>query len=479
MTNEAARSTALNPFAPASPEAWRALAEKALKGADLATLRTVTRDGIAIEPLSARAAGASVLADRSGAWKIMQRIEYPDPAEANRQALADLAGGADGLVLVLDGAPSAAGFGLPATAEALKDALDGVEIEAIRLRLEPGATGAASGKLLAALIGERELAPESLDIAFGIDPVGHAARFGGRPDLSGIGEAIKELSGAGFAGPFLAADGRAYHAAGASEAQELGAVLATIAAYLRALDAEGIAPESGLAGISVTLAAGHDQFPTIAKLRAMRLLFRRLAELCGASGTKLRLHAETARRMMMAADAHTNLIRTTIAAFAAAAGGAESIAVLPYSAANGLAEAHARRLARNIQHLLMAESGVHHLDDPAAGSGAVEALTDALAEKGWAGFQAIEKEGGIAESLASGALAERISAMRGKMLARVTSGEMPFVGATLYPNPSEAAIAVAAPARSEEEGGLAPLGPADIAAQKKPAETKASEGANR
>jgi len=479
MTTQAPENTPLNPFGPASPETWRALAEKALKGADFSTLRTQTRDGIVIEPLYPRACDASVLAGRAGAWKIMQRIDHPDPAEANRLALADLAGGADGLAIVLESAPSAAAFGLPATGEALETALDGVELGAISLRLEPGADGAGAARLLAALIGKRQLSPADLDVSFGIDPAGHAARFSGTPDLAGLGEAVRELSQAGFAGPFLAADGRPYHAAGASEAQELGAVLSTIAAYLRALDAAGIEPDAALAGISVTLAAGHDQFATIAKFRAMRLLFRRLAELCGASGAKLRLHGETARRMMMAADAHTNLIRTTIAAFSAAAGGAESVSVIPYSAANGLAEAHARRLARNIQHLLMAESGIHHLDDPAAGSGAVEALTDALAEKGWAEFQAIEAEGGIVDSLASRALAGRVAEKRKEMLEKVASGETPFVGATLYPNPNEPKIAVSAPARPEAEGGLSPLGPADIAPAKEPAETKASEGASR
>ncbi|WP_051631177.1 methylmalonyl-CoA mutase family protein [Afifella pfennigii] len=468
--------TSLNTFPPASEESWRGLAEKALKGAPFDSLTTLTRDGIVIAPLHARAKDAPVLAARAGAWEIVQRIDHPNPEAANRQALADLAGGANGLALVFQGAASGAGFGLPASQAGLEAALSEIELEAISLRLEPGEDAGAAARAMAALAAKQGLQPGRLDIAFGIDPIGHAARFGEEADIAGLGGLFKELAEAGFAGPFLTADGRVYHGAGASEAQELGAVLATVVAYLRALETDGVEPQRALSGISVTLAAGHDQFPTIAKFRAMRLLWRRLCELCGGQAP-LRLHGETARRMMMAADAHTNLIRTTIAAFAAAAGGADSVSVLPYSAANGLAEAHARRLARNIQHLLMAESGVHHLDDPAAGSGAVEALTDALAEKGWAEFQAIEKEGGMAASLACGALAGRIEAMREAMLHKVRAGETPFVGATIYPNPKAPDIAILEAARAEAASGLAPLGAAEIARETETAETSAGEGA--
>ena len=122
--------------------------------------------------------------------------------------------------------------------------------------------------------------------------------------------------------------------------------------------------------------------------------------------------------MMTRADPHTNLLRTTIAAFSAGIGGADSVLVHPFTEALGVADGHARALARNIQHLLLEESNLHRVADPAAGSGAVEALTDALAERAWSEFQAIEREGGLVESLRSGSFSGRISEARQALAAR-------------------------------------------------------------
>ncbi len=108
--------------------------------------------------------------------------------------------------------------------------------------------------------------------------------------------------------------------------------------------------------------------------------------------------AETAWRMMTKRDPHGNIVRGTIAALAAAVGGADAITVLPYSAALGLPDAHARRIARNTQTILIEESNLYRVADPAAGSGAIETLTDALCAKAWTLFQEIEREGGVGRS---------------------------------------------------------------------------------
>ncbi|MBK1622566.1 methylmalonyl-CoA mutase family protein [Afifella marina] len=457
----------LNIFPQPSAEDWRTLADKALKGADFSTLQSSTRDGIAIEPLYPRAADAAPIAPRSGPWRIVQRIDHPDAEAASRQALADLSGGADGLALIFDGAPSAAGFGLPATEEALATVLEGVELPAIHLRLEPGDHGVRTARRVAALIAQKNVSPADCSVSFGVDPIGRIARFGGdisSVDFSALAALLNELKTAGFAGPVLEADGRIYHSAGASEAQELAAVLATIAGLVRGLAGEGLSPGEVLPKIGVTLAAGHDQFATIGKFRAMSLLTRRLGEVCGVADFSPRLHGETASRMMMAADAHNNLIRTTIAAFSAAAGGAQTLAVLGFSSAHGLPDRAARRYARNIQHLLMAESGIHHLDDPAAGSGAVEAFTDALCEKSWAEFQAIEAEGGILKSLIDQVFTGRIAKARKALLDKIADGASPFVGATLYPNPKEPEVSVEASEIKPQSGLLTPLSAAEITA---------------
>ena len=172
------------------------------------------------------------------------------------------------------------------------------------------------------------------------------------------------------------------HAAGGSEAQELAFALASAVAYLRALEQGGIALDEARRFIYFRLAADQDQFLTIAKFRALRKLWARIEEACGLDPRPAFVAAETAWRMMTKRDPHGNIVRGTIAALGAAVGGADAVTVLPFSAALGLPDAFARRIARNTQTILIEEANIHRVADPAAGSGAIEALTDALCADG-------------------------------------------------------------------------------------------------
>ena len=172
------------------------------------------------------------------------------------------------------------------------------------------------------------------------------------------------------------------HAAGGSEAQELAFALASAVAYLRALEQSGIALDDARRFIYFRLAADQDQFLTIAKFRAMRKLWARVEEACGLEPLPAFVAAETAWRMMTKRDPHGNIVRGTIAALAAAVGGADAVTVLPFSAALGVPDAFARRIARNTQTILIEEANIHRVADPAAGSGAIEALTDAALRDG-------------------------------------------------------------------------------------------------
>jgi methylmalonyl-CoA mutase len=172
----------------------------------------------------------------------------------------------------------------------------------------------------------------------------------------------------------LVADGRPYHEAGASEAQELAAMLATLVAYLRACEAAGLRPRAAFAKIGLGLAADADMFLTIAKLRAARKLVARVAEACGASHAvdKLHLAATTSERMMARRDPWVNVLRTAVACAAAAFGGADAITVLPYTWAMGQPDAFARRIARNTHLVLQEESALGRVMDPGHGAWFIE-----------------------------------------------------------------------------------------------------------
>jgi methylmalonyl-CoA mutase len=466
------------PFRVPAAQEWRRLVEEAPGGVPLDSLRSVTRAGIPVEPLYPQAKQARPVFARpaDGAWRIVQRLDHPDPLDANAQARRELERGATGLALVPAGAPAAEGFGLPPGPEALRRALDGIDLAGIHLRIEPHVDGPATALQMAGLVANRGLEPAGLDLAFGLDPVGVAARQGGFAgawaDIEADHvDAAEQLAELGFCGPVFEADGRVFAAAGADAVHELAAVLASAAAYLRLVDEYGAPPELEFRLVGVTLSVDADQLGSIAKLRAARLLWARMQEVSEAPAARLRLHAETARQMMMRADPHTNLLRATLAAFAAGVGGADSVTVLPFTIALGLPDAFARRLARNTQLLLMEESHLHRVADPAAGSGAVEALTEALCQRAWAAFQEIEREGGIVASLKAGRLQERIAAQAAVLTGAHANGEAGLVGVTHYIDPAPAPVKLATlPPRRQKAGpppaqAFEPLAPLDLEAR--------------
>ncbi len=350
-------------FEPADRARWLGLVAGVLKGAEFERrLVSQTSDGIRIEPLYARAEPTAQPFRGPGPWRIAQRVDHPDPAAANAQAMADLEGGADALVLVLAGAPGARGYGASApTVEGLDAVLRGVMLPLIGVRVDAGARGLEMASLWCDLAARRGESVSDYDLDLGIDPVGTLAATGSLGAVWSevaprLAETVSALEAAGFTGRAFTADGRPYHEAGAGEAAELGAVLATAVAYLRALEAAGHGLAAARDRISVLLAADADEFVTVAKFRAMRRLWARIEAACGLDPKPLRLHAETAWRMMTRRDPFTNILRTGLAAAAAGMGGADAVGVLPYTQALGLPDAFARRVARHSQIVLIEEA---------------------------------------------------------------------------------------------------------------------------
>jgi len=146
-------------------------------------------------------------------------------------------------------------------------------------------------------------------------------------------------------------------------------VLAVAVFYLRALEAAGITLDDARRMIFFRLTADTEQFLTIAKFQALRRLWQRIEESCGLTPQPAFVSAETTWRNMMRNDPQTNILRATIAVFAAGIGGADAVTVLPYTAAHGLPDSFARRIARNTQLVLIEEANLARVNDPMAGTG--------------------------------------------------------------------------------------------------------------
>ncbi|MDF2689210.1 MAG: methylmalonyl-CoA mutase, partial [Microvirga sp.] len=410
---------------------------------------------------------APIAREQAGRWRVSQRVDHPDPAKANELAIADLEGGADALTLVTPKALAARGFGVGIDSiEDLDQTLNGVMLDLIHLRVDAGGQGRPMAALVLALAERRGHKLSELSFDLGLDPVGAMAAMG-RMSASWeamaqrMGDTLAHLTSKGFAGRAFLADGRVYHEAGASEAQELAAVLSTGLSYLRGLEATGHSLDARRRALSFLLVADADEFLTVAKFRALRRLWARVEQACGLEPRPIRLHAETAWRMTTRRDPWVNMLRTTIAAFSAGIGGADAITVLPFTAALGLPDAFARRVARNTQLILLDESNLARVADPAAGAGGFEALTDALCEKAWGLFQEIEREGGILESLKGETLQSRIAAVRAQREKAVATRREPITGTSEFPNINEADVTVLMPMPAVTDStGSAPQGAA-------------------
>ena len=371
------------PEGASAESAWDTLARTTVEGLVIPPLgtpeRVAGRRGPAF-PSSALTAGS---AHAGAGWDIRSIVADPDPVAAASSAVADLENGATSLWLTVGGAGTA-----PAD---LARALDGVHLEMAPVVIS--ATGAvsdlAAARALADVFAARGITPDPGG-CLGADPVGRTLRLlgadtGGRPELV---EGIREIAAMATTLDVraLVVDGTAAHDAGAGEAGELGYSLAVGAEYLRALEACGYGVEDALGLVEFRYAATDEQFSTIAKFRAARGLWRRVAELSGAaagSGVQVQ-HAVTSLPMLTKYDPWVNLLRTTVAAFSAGVGGADAVTVLPFDSRLGVPDTLGRRMARNTSSLLISESHVAAVADPAGGSHAVEILTAELAEAAWA-----------------------------------------------------------------------------------------------
>ncbi|MEU9712846.1 methylmalonyl-CoA mutase family protein [Streptomyces sp. NPDC047967] len=441
-------------FPDPSHDQWQSLVEGVLRksGKEVSgpaaeeALSTTLEDGLITRPLYTASdespdtgfpgfapftRGSRAEGNAAGGWDVRQRHALTDPARLNEALLGDLENGVTSLWLTVGG-PA----GVPV--DGLARALEGVYLDLAPVALDaPSGLDAAATELLR-LYEERGVARRAARGTLGADPLGHEARTGVEADLA---PAVRWARRCDAEYPGLRAivvDGLPYHEAGGSAGEELGLSLATGVAYLRALTAAGMSVEAACGQLEFRYAATADQFLTIAKLRAARRLWARVAEASGAPAAGAqRQHAVTSPVMMTRRDPWVNMLRTTLATLGAGVGGADSVTVLPFDHALGLPDAFARRIARNTSTILMEESHLARVIDPAGGSWYVERLTEDLAAAAWAFFQETERAGGLPAALRSGQVAQRLAATWAARSAKLARRKEPITGVSEFPMPGE------------------------------------------
>ncbi|MEU3859240.1 methylmalonyl-CoA mutase family protein [Streptomyces sp. NPDC028722] len=455
-------------FPDATHEQWQRLVEGVLRksGKEVSgaaaedALSTTLEDGLRTRPLytardsapdpglpgfSPFVRGSRPEGSLANGWDVRQRHTALGDGTAHA-VLADLENGGTSLWLVLGEG------GIPVSE--LDRALDGVYLDLAPVVLDAGRDTEAAAEALLRLYARRGVAPEAVRGNLGGDPLGHEARTGTALDFAPFA-ALAARCAESYPGlRALTVDALPYHEAGGSAAQELGASLATGVAYLRELTEAGLGVEQAVRQLEFRYAATADQFLTIAKLRAARRLWARVAEVCGApdAGAQVQ-HVVTSPVMMSRRDPWVNMLRTTVATLAAGVGGADSVTVLPFDHAIGLPDAFARRIARNTSSILIEESHLARVIDPAGGSWYVERLTDELADSAWQFFRSVERDGGQAAVLRSGRLRTDLATTWAERSKRLAKRREPITGVSEFPLLSEKPVE-RAPAPEPPSGGL-------------------------
>jgi methylmalonyl-CoA mutase len=466
---------------------WRALAEKAMEGAPLSRLTTKTEHGVPVKPLyrapdwagdasglpgaAPFIRGGRAVNDQYLPWDIRQTVSHPDPAIAADQVMEALEGGVSSIELRVDAAGE---HGIVArSAIDIQNMLRGVKLDLAPIGLDATGASTTQGIELAAIVAaaiDARWAGEAL-VAFNVDPIGALARTGALPgpadeEITGAAAFARDVAREFTRASALRADSRPVHEAGGTEVQELAFLVAAGAEYVRALLNAGLTANYACRTILFTCAVGGDYQVEMAKLRAARRMWARVAEAFGASGPSagMRLQAFTSRRMLTRRDPWVNILRNTAACFAAGVGGADIVTVRTFTDAMGHPGKLARRLARNTQVIAQEESSLGKVVDAPGGSWAIEKLGDDLAHAAWEVFQQIEREGGLVKALQAGGFQSGVAHARTERMKAAAKRKEFITGVTDFPLIAEEAPSVEVVnlpnivRRAAEASGRAPAG---------------------
>ena len=419
----------LEEFPPVSTAAWEAAIARDLKGADYdKKLIWRTEEGLAVKPYyrAKDLKGLACLdaapgefpyrrgARASGAWQIREQIDATDAKEANHAARTAVSAGAEGIALAGARPQSATELG------AILEGLGEIPVHFER----------ANELLLRLLIDRLSTLRNGAIVSTGCDA------------LANVDFASKTIQAAPASLVPFTIHAETFEESGATAIEEAGFALAAGVDFLAAMQERGIEIDRAVAAIEFSFAIGANYFFQIAKLRAFRTLWARVAAKFGVSneGARARIAARASRWNKTVYDPHVNILRATTEAMAAALGGADVVSVGPFDASYKEPDEASRRLARDTQLLLKHEALLGQVADPGGGSYYLEAITDLLAHEAWKKMQEIESRGGYRAAQAEGFMAQALDKSLAARETAVAWRRRVFVGTNQFANPDERAL---------------------------------------
>lgn len=431
-------------FKAVSANDWAGKVQHDLKGENPAALLWHTYEGLSVkpcyhpedlaqQPLATALPGKYpfVRGHKTGTnnWDNIQVIEVGDDAsKAINKGSHALTQGADGLHLVI------------ARPQAFDPVyfLEQIDITKYPVSFSLCERPAAFLENLYGNLKEHHLSPHGLRGFLHFDPAASDEKYTRKyyDELESVLELTKDSPD--FYG--ITVNGARFASGGGTIVQEIAFTISAAVAGFDKLTNKGIQPETVARNMQFRLAVGTNYFFEIAKLRAIRLLWANIIKayhLDTDLTAALRIHSQTSRWYQTTFEPHTNLLRATTEAMAAAIGGCDSLAVNPFDITIRSENEFSQRLARNLSLLLKEEAYLHQSIDPAAGSYYLETLTAQLAEEAWRLFQDLESRGGFAKAWQSNYITNALQEVAQKKFKNIAASKDILVGTNKFINPQE------------------------------------------
>lgn len=439
-------------FPPISTEKWEEAINKDLKGADYEKkLVWKTIEGFKVKPYyrAEDLEGLEYLAanpneypytrgkkETTNTWEVRQNIEEKDPAKANAFAVDAVKRGATSLGLRTCHV---------ASQEDMATLLKGLKPNEVKINFTCGKDWMAVMQLFEETAKQMGFDPKACAGSLNYDPFRKAMKHG-RWEHSDDDEVTLAVQLIHYAEEHLPlfrvvnVNGNLFRNSGSNITQELGFSLAAANEWMAKLTDKGLEPCQIAKQLTLSFATGSTYFMEIAKLRAARLLWSKIAKEYKPKredAYKIFIHCDSAVWNKSIFDPYVNMLRTTTETMSAAIAGADSISVAPFDVAFKEADDFSYRISRNQQILLKEESYMDKIVDPAAGSYYIENLTNSIAQYAWQKFVAVEEKGGFRKAVDEGYIQDEVGKTAQEMDKQIAQRRVPILGTNIFPNLNE------------------------------------------
>jgi methylmalonyl-CoA mutase len=409
-------------FNPVSVKAWKQKIQLDLKGADYNdSLIWKSAEGIDVKPFyhSQDLEAIDHYIESPNSWNICETIYVNNDINANNKALYAISKGAESLIFVI-----------PNQEFSITNMLIDIDTNSILIYLDLQFLDA---NILNNCSSEK-------GIHFSTDIIGNLVKTGNwysnqKSDHNHFDQILKNTNN-------CSVDISTYQNAGANIIQQLAYALSHSNEYLNHINnSESLSKhfnkeEKNTLLVTFNVSIGTNYFFEIAKLRALRLLFKTLISEYNIN-VKCHIIASPSKRNKTLYDYNTNMLRSTTECMSAILGEANTVNNLAYDAIYHKDNEFGSRIARNQLLILKHESYFNEVSNASEGTYYIESLTQQFAQKALDLFKTIEAKGGFITQLFEGTIQRKIIESAKKEQHLFDTGEEVLLGTNKHPNPND------------------------------------------